>query len=149
MGEALDALKLAYKIYDLHDKQALRDRWSEVFHDDAEFVVPFGTFRGQEIFMLWDSFIDAFPDVSHTIVSSTEGEGVVAAEAQWAGTHDGPLQMPDGSVAPPTGRSFVLPYAHFGWVEDGRFTAWHVYFNPASMMIQLGLMPEPEAAAAR
>jgi hypothetical protein len=147
MGKALELLKHAYSIYDLHDKQAFRDRWSEAFNDDAEFIVPFGTFRGQEIFMLWDSFVTAFPDVTHTIVSSVETEGIVAAEARWAGTHNGPLQMPDGSEAAPTGRSFSLPYAQFAWVEGDRFSAWHVYFDPGSMRIQLGLMPEPQAAA--
>jgi predicted ester cyclase len=147
VGRALDLLKLSYEIYDLHDKQALRDRWSEAFHDDAEFVVPFGTFRGQEVFMLWDSFITAFPDVTHTIVSSVEGDGVVAAEAVWSGTHNGPLMTPDGSEVPPTGRTFSLPYAHFAWIEGDLFRAWHVYFNPGSLMEQLGLVPEAQAAA--
>ena len=36
--------------------------------------------------MLWDSFITAFPDVTHTIVSSVESDGVIAAEAQAAAT---------------------------------------------------------------
>jgi SnoaL-like domain len=147
MGKALDLIKHAYTIYDSHDKQALRDRWGEAFRDDVEIITPFGTFRGQEVLMLWDSFLTAFPDVKHEIVSAVEGEGTVAVEARWSGTHDGPLQMPDGSEAPATGRTFSLPYAHFAWLEGDLFRAWHVYFDPGSLMMQLGLMPEPQAAA--
>lgn len=149
MGKALDLMRQAYEMYDSHDKQALRDRWGELFRDDAEFITPFGKFRGQEILPLWDTMITAFPDVAHTIETSVETDGTVAVEGRWTGTHNGPLQLPDGTEAPATGRSFSLSYGHFAWVDGDRFSAWHIYFDPASLMIQLGLMAEPQAATSR
>jgi steroid delta-isomerase-like uncharacterized protein len=60
-----------------------------------------------------------------------------------AGTHDGPL-----GPFPATGRQFVLALCEL-WHFDpsGRVIGGDLYYDQASLLTQLGLMPQPESSA--
>ena len=54
---------------------------------------------------------------------------------------------PNGQVIPATGRSLSVPYADVFEVEGDRITSDRLYFDQVELLTQLGLMPDPAAAA--
>ena len=66
-------------------------------------------------------------------------------EARFVATHTGALHTPT-RVIPPTGSEVDLRYSIVHTVENGRITSFHLYFDQAEMLMQLGLMPLPAAA---
>lgn len=65
-----------------------------------------------------------------------------AEEARFSGTHTGALRTPNGDV-PPTGKRMASRYAAVSRVKNGKVTSFHVYFDVADVLAQLGLMPWP------
>jgi steroid delta-isomerase-like uncharacterized protein len=91
----------------------------------------------------------AFPD-GHGSVSDAYSDGPFAVlELEWEGTNTGPMDSPDGSQIPATGRSAHVKACQVFEVHDGRVTATRHYFNLMTIMNQLGLMPGAEVHAAR
>jgi ketosteroid isomerase-like protein len=66
-------------------------------------------------------------------------------EARFTGTHTGTLRAPSGDI-PATGRSVDLRYVGVQSVENGRVASFHLYFDQAELLTQLGLMPEHATA---
>ena len=62
-----------------------------------------------------------------------------ASEARFTGTHSGNLRTPNGEI-PATGNTVVSSYALVVRVENDRFTSFHIYFDVAELLGQLGLM---------
>jgi len=87
------------------------------------------------------SFLTAFPgskiEVVHTIV---QGDYVVT---NWktSGTNNGPLQTPSGGSIPPTGKTATTMGSSTVLVKNGKVVhAWN-YFDMATLLGQLGLLP--------
>jgi hypothetical protein len=118
------------------------DPWSE----DATFRTPDGTvLKGrQEIIDFENVFWTAFPDAKMTIVARVANGNIVMSEGRMTGTHDGPLQTPDGEV-PPTGRKLDLPWMCIQEVDGDVCIRENAYFNQMDFLAQLGLL---EAATA-
>lgn len=117
--------------------------------EDAEWVtVATGeTFRGPEGYRQYMlGFKDAMSDASTEITAVHAGEDFAVVEFIGRGTHDGPMASPGGEV-PPTGRPLETRFCEVFDIRDGRISGVRSYFDLAGMMIQLGLMPEPEGAA--
>ena len=85
----------------------------------------------------WVDFPDCRLDVKH----AGAGGNRVFAELTFSGTNTGSLHLPDGTVAPATGRALALECAAVGDVEAGVLTAVRVYWDNALSMQQLGLLP--------
>lgn len=85
-----------------------------------------------------------FPDL-HFEIHDMLGEGdIVAFRSTMTGTHNGPFDTGMGRVIPPTGRQITVPHMHFLRIVDGENTdLWHVW-DTASMMRQLGMLPQPQ-----
>jgi predicted ester cyclase len=77
------------------------------------------------------------------IVEVSTGEDLVVVEFVGRGTHDGPLKGPVGEI-PPTGRRVEIRFCEVHEIWDGKIVRFRTYFDPATMMRQLGLMPAPE-----
>jgi len=104
---------------------------------------PPGSADGVEGFRAFAGpFANAFPDASIRVVSTVESGDTIVTEGVYGGTHTGPLEGPQGTV-PPTGRTIELPFADIFRVRDGRAVAHHLYFDQATFMAQLGLLPQP------
>jgi ketosteroid isomerase-like protein len=74
---------------------------------------------------------------------SCVGDDVRAAgEFVGRGTHDGTLHAPTGAI-PATGRELSAPFVWYAEVADGKITRLGDYYNAATLMSQLGLMPDP------
>ena len=77
----------------------------------------------------------------HEILS--EGD-LISFRATMTGTHNGPFDTGMGRVLPPTGNRISVPHMYILRFVDGKNTdLWHVW-DTASMMRQLGGMPQPQ-----
>ena len=141
-----EVARALYEAFNDHDLE----RAGALAADDVEFLdVPTGrTAQGPEGFMdgmrMW---IRACPDARVEVVELFAGEeGSVAAEFVGRGTHDGPMFSPGGDI-PPTGRSLEMRYCEVMRMRDGKIASAHLYYDVATLLGQLGLMPQPEGAA--
>jgi steroid delta-isomerase-like uncharacterized protein len=90
----------------------------------------------------------AFPD-GHGTVTGAYGDGPIAVlEIEWEGTNTGPMEAPDGSEIPATGRAGHVKACQVFEVRDGRVTATRHYFNLLTILTQLGVTPGAEVHAA-
>lgn len=136
MGEALDAVNKFYALWAQRDL----DGADALFADDCVFLTPAGEMKKAEHRMLGESFMGGFPDSKMNVSNSLEGDGEVFVEGRFTGTHTGDLASPQGTI-PATNKSIDLPYAEYFRVEGGKITAQRTYWDQATMMGQLGLMP--------
>lgn len=138
---------LANKIYQLWNNNQY-DEVLALTHEDVEVtLVPFGqTFHGHEGFLAFmKSFKAAFPDIAITeVIKQIATDEAVVSEFKARGTHTGPLMTPAGEV-PPTGREVNLTVCEVWEIRDGKLAAFRNYQDAATMMRQLGLLPDAAA----
>ena len=60
-------------------------------------------------------------------------------EGRFTGTHTGPLRGLAAGEIPATGRTVEARFAGVYEFEEGKITSWHLYFDQADMLSQLGL----------
>jgi predicted ester cyclase len=82
----------------------------------------------------WTGFPDAANEVKKVIGS---GEWM-AVEAIWAGTHEGPLVLPDQTIAP-TGSRLAFPYVTVAQHHDGVLFRSRHYYDVGDVLRQLGV----------
>ena len=105
--------------------------------------IPAGlTLHGPAGMRLWlQTWLDAAPD-AHAALARIFGDGDwVATEHHGTATHTGPLRTPTGEI-PATGRTLDLWFSENFEVRDGKLRRMRVYYDGATVMRQLGLMPE-------
>ena len=105
------------------------------------------TFRGPDGLRQWlGGFRRAAPDARAELTNLIVGEGEWAAsEHVGRGTNTGPLAGPAGDV-PPSGRAFELRIAEVYQLRGGRLARLRAYYDMATFMRQLGLIPPPDQA---
>ena len=138
MTNPSELLRRYFEAYNAHDASAL----GRLVGDKITLSRPGQSASGRDALLGtyavdWVDFPDCRLDVKH---SGTDGNHVFA-EATFRGNNTGSLHMPDGTVAPPTGRPIALECDLFGDVEGGVLTALRVYWDNALSMQQLGLLP--------
>ena len=87
-------------------------------------------------------FIGKWPaDLAITTISRTVGQGRIVDELVLTFTHD--MEM-DAIVpgVPPTGRAVELPFVVIVGVEGGKIAYEHIYWDQASLLVQLGLIDD-------
>lgn len=137
MTDTKTVLERGIDLWNAHD----REGWVGLFDERAELEAPGGlrlTGRaGAEQF--YDAWNEAFPDnaIEDQLVFGAGNQG--AEEGKFGGTHTGTLRSPAGDI-PPTGKTVVSRYAAVSRVEDGRIISFHMYFDLADVLGQLGLM---------
>jgi steroid delta-isomerase-like uncharacterized protein len=125
------------------------DRIGGLLSDDVEFadVAAGQTVSGRDatlaVVRMW---LGAFPDMRLEVLALVADERHGAGELVGRGTQDGTLVTPMGEI-PPTGRRFEEPFTWFVDLSGGRVSGWRDYYNAMSLMMQLGLIPEPAEAA--
>jgi hypothetical protein len=118
---------------------------------DCEWQMPDGELHGREaVRRRMSVFWDGFSGEHHEIDRITEDGGTVYSEGRWLAVNTGPIVTPEGEL-PPTGRAVELKYAIIldVDVERGWANSVHLYFDQIGFLAQLGLVPEPAAAAAQ
>jgi steroid delta-isomerase-like uncharacterized protein len=125
------------------------DRGSAMVAEGAELVemATGETFRGpagsREESEKW---ANAMSGGRVTFRNAIASEGGAVLENTVSGIHDGPFATPDGDV-PATGRSIELKFCTVLEIEGGQIQGLRHYFDTATLMQQLGLMPETGAGA--
>ena len=89
----------------------------------------------------------AFSD-GHGTVSGVFADGnTVTLELTWEGTHDGPMQTPDGGELPPTNQRGSVKACQVMEIADGRIVATRHYFDLMTLLQGIGAMEKVAAAA--
>jgi steroid delta-isomerase-like uncharacterized protein len=88
----------------------------------------------------WQTWAKAFPDSRATFDEECVGGGTVVLEVTWRGTHTGLLDLPGGPVAP-TNRPIELQGCQVIALRDGRAQSIRQYFDIATLLQQLGMLP--------
>jgi len=91
------------------------------------------------------TFFKGLPDVHYEIISTIEKDDQNGAdEVRMTGTHTGPLETPTGQELPPTNRRVDLKGGAFTRLnERGEIVEERRYYDVATVLRQLGVMPEP------
>jgi carboxymethylenebutenolidase len=90
-------------------------------------------------------FIPSWPDDTEVVPGSrTVGADRVVDELLVSGTHDRPMPFWLPGVAP-TGRRFSLPHVAVVEFRDGLIASEHIYWDQASLLVQLGLLAGAES----
>ena len=87
-------------------------------------------------------WIQASQDIQITDTRYFDADETVVSSFNVVGTHDGPL-----GTFPATGKPFTLPLCEM-WHFDssGRVVGGDLYYDQVSLLMQLGLMPQPASA---
>jgi heme-degrading monooxygenase HmoA/predicted ester cyclase len=87
---------------------------------------------------MWSTWQEAFPDNRiETIAIHADDRGGVH-EFRATGTHSGTLRGPAGEI-PATGRTVEMGMCGVYEFEEGKITSFHLYFDQAELLGQLGL----------
>jgi steroid delta-isomerase-like uncharacterized protein len=86
--------------------------------------------------------VAAFDDIHGEVTSAFGAGDKVALEITWRGTHTGDFDLPGGAI-PATGRHVESKAVQIAEVVDGRVTVNRHYFDVATTLSQLGLLPLP------
>jgi steroid delta-isomerase-like uncharacterized protein len=146
MGQDND--EIARSLYE-HWNAREFERVADLIADDGEIViVGSGTrFRGPEgaieFSRMW---ADGFPDGKVTIDRTIASGDTVVVEHTGQGTQTGTLHGPGGDI-PATGRSATLNLCDVHDIRDGKIRKMSSYFDAASLLEQLGVMPEAPVKA--
>jgi predicted ester cyclase len=90
---------------------------------------------------------DGFPDGRVKIDIVVAAGDHVVVQYTGKGTHTGALRSPAGEI-PATGRSVTLDLCDVQEIRDGKIRSVQSYFDSASMLMRLGIMPEAVGAKA-
>lgn len=140
MSHNRELLDRAVDVYNSGDL----DGYVDLYADDAVLTTPEGTFKGHdEIRQRFARELNALSDVSFDVVSYVEDGDKFADEFIFAGTHTGPLLMPDGTQLPATGRRIEIKGMEIVEVRDEKMIVDSLYYDNFGLLVQLGLVPAP------
>jgi steroid delta-isomerase-like uncharacterized protein len=126
------------------DRGDLEDALCQL-RQDVEFASPAAQTRGRDKLRPYlEGFAGAFPDARYKINWAIESGASVALEGVYSGTHTGTLRMPDGTELAATGRHVSVPFVTLFDVKDDKISSHRAYWDVASVMAQLGLVPSAE-----
>jgi steroid delta-isomerase-like uncharacterized protein len=102
-------------------------------------IVPTGdVYDGaEEVMRYFATSREAFPDQRNELRALHHTDAGVIVEFDLLGTHRGPLRG-----IPPTGREFRCPVVALFLFGDERIVCERVYFDSATILRQLGLIPD-------
>jgi predicted ester cyclase len=100
-------------------------------------------YRGPEGFRQWlQSWKEFMPDARAEVTNGVAVGDWVATEHVGRGTHTGTLMTPMGKTAP-TGRKIELKFAEVCLMRRSRMVRMRTYWDAASLLGQVGLLPWP------
>jgi steroid delta-isomerase-like uncharacterized protein len=136
-------LKIAREFYEGFNKRNFANVQKFV-DDNAQFqVIPFNTkFSGKEGYMqVVQGWTTAFSDGQCDITNIAAGDDWAVVEFTGRGVQDGTLMSPEGSIMP-TGKKVDIPFCDVFKIKNGKIVSHNSYFDTATMMKQLGLIPK-------
>lgn len=85
----------------------------------------------------WQGWATAFPDAQATFDRELASGNTVVLQVTWRGTHQGPLQTPEGAIAP-TGKRIDIRACMVVDVADDKAKAHCHYFDMGTLLQQIG-----------
>ena len=143
-----DNISIARSLYEDWNKRDF-DHLAGLIATDGEIVLVGSgtTFRGpdgaRQFAQMWAT---AFPDGAVTIERAAASGDQVTIEQTGRGTHTGTLQSAGGDI-PATGKSVTLQLCDIFEIESGKIKALRSYFDSASLLTQIGVMPAAAVAS--
>jgi steroid delta-isomerase-like uncharacterized protein len=143
-----DNVRIARSLYD-HWNERQFDKIADLMAAEGEIVLMGSDthFRGPsgaiEFSQMW---AEGFPDGRVKIDNVVASGNHVVLQYTGEGTQTGALKSPVGEI-PPTGRSITLELCDVHEFRDGKIRSVQSYFDSASMLMQLGVMPGVAVAA--
>ena len=119
------------------------DKAISLFSDDCIFedVAPGIVCRGkEELRKFYKEVFSAFPDFNVELKSSFASGNQLCSEMILSGTHKG--KMPDMPMEP-TGKHWSVQSVRVDELREDKVYRTRVYFDMASLLQQIGVMPEP------
>lgn len=137
----LDIARQALEAYNDGNREA----FGALLADDVTYTeVAFNKVcRGREEFLayVFDMYRAAFPDFYGRIVDTLVSGNRMGFEMIWTGTHKGEFVTPAGTFKP-TGKELSVSTFMLFTVNSGKITSVVQYFDSATTLTQLGLIPE-------
>ena len=136
MAEVADAHEAAEAA---HDAAGVAASFSENGVLDPK---PTGaTFTGRAAIQAWfEDLFTAFPDITPELVKRHQDGNTLIDEVIFKGTHQGPF-----IGIPGTGKPVEVPASVIYEFADGAIIRESAYWDVATMLIQMGVLPAPEA----
>lgn len=130
-------VRRAYEIAEVKDIPA----WLACFTTDGVFVdESVGvTYTGDGIAWPVENYGRAFSDMHRELRDVYVSGDVVIVELALQGTHDGPLELPQG-IIPPTGNRMDAPCCDVFRLRDGRIQVFDCYPSGTVILGQLGVL---------
>jgi steroid delta-isomerase-like uncharacterized protein len=120
------------------------DKSLSLVTDDVKWMnLPFNVnFSGRAGYREYlENWTQAMPDCKVEVVNVVAAEEWTAVEFIGRGTHTGPLAGPQGTI-PATHKKLEMKFCEVLRVRDGQIALAHLYFDAATMLRQLGLLPQ-------
>ena len=136
-------LKIAKELYDAFNSKDFSNS-QNLIDDNAQFqLVPFNTklFGKEGYLQVVQGWANTFPDGFCDIINITASEDGAAVEFIGRGTQNGSLFSPAGEIKP-TGKRVNVPFCEVMKIKNGKVISLNTYFDVATMMHQLELVPE-------
>jgi len=138
-----DNLITAKSFYDEFNKRNF-PAIEKIVDENAQLnLVPFNAkFSGKEGYLqLVQSWANAFPDGQCHVMNIIADENGAVVEFAGRGTQTGDFTTPEGKVMP-TGKKVDVPFCDVFKIKNGKIVTYNSYFDSATFMKQLGLIPE-------
>ena len=133
------------RAFNAHDVEGFAETMAEDVTTRAPGNVDLGGKAAVKAF--YRSWIDAFPDAHVEIKAAYVLDDAVIEDGVFTGTHRATLRTASGDL-PATGRSVSVEYIQVLRFRGDRIASFHLVFDRAEMLEQLGLAPSPDAMAA-
>jgi steroid delta-isomerase-like uncharacterized protein len=143
MLTAQDNATLARAHYDAYNRRDF-DKGLSMVSDDVKWTnVAFDvTFTGRKGYREYlENWSTAMPDSKVEITKVIHGDEWTTVEFIGRGTHTGPLMGPQGTISA-TQKKVDLKCCELLRINDGQIVEARVYFDGATLLRQLGLMPQ-------
>jgi len=123
--------------FNARDRAAMR----KLYASDATILNPDSpiAISVDEMISGFDASLSAFPDARISLGSVLADGDDVAFEMTWTGTHEGPLEMPDGSELPATGLTISFSVAVVLETTEGLIRRERQYYDNLGILDQLGV----------
>jgi steroid delta-isomerase-like uncharacterized protein len=145
MLTAQDNATIVRAHYDAFNRRDIDKNLSLVTPDVRWMNIPFDVnytgHKGYREFLT--NWTTAMPDIKAEVVNVVGGEEWTVVEFIGRGTHTGPLVGPQGTI-PATQKKLDLKFCELLRVKDGQIAEAHLYFDAATMLRQLGVLPQKQ-----
>ena len=136
-------IRNAYKIAEIKDAKG----WLAAFTPEGTFTdQSIGvTYRGRDRFVPVENYGRAFSDMHRELYRLYVDGDVVVVQLALQGTHDGPLRV-GGGVLAPTGKRMDAPCCDVFELENGKIKRFDCYPSGTIVLAQLGVLGALDAA---